>query len=174
MTAFLAKRDTLQKADAIVVLCGNGFERIQFALSLYKDQFAKKLLLVGTTGSRPAKEMAQYAKEYGVPEQDIMLELDSRNTKENALNVLKTARDEQWSKIILVTSPHHQLRAYLTFKKVWSLSPNTVNIINYPPLNYSWFDRIESSRDKNKKVLRIFYFFTEWYRIFKYRLKGDL
>lgn len=174
MTPFLAKRDRLEKADAIVVISGNGFERVAFATQLYEGQFAKKLVLAGTSGSRPAPEMAQWAVKEGVPETDIVQELSSRNTKANAANVLKIALREKWRKIILVTSPHHQLRAYLTFKKAWSGSLHTPKIINYPPIRYSWFDWIESGRDKNRKALRLFYFFSEWYKILQYSLKGDL
>lgn len=170
----LAKRDKLERTDAAIVPSGNGFERVRTAIELYKSGFVRKLALVGATGSRPAQELKRAAIDEGIPERDIIADLTSRNTKENAASTLAIARREQWKKIILVTSPHHQLRAHLTFKKAWAADPGAPAIINYPPASYSWFDWVERGRNRRAKTLRLFYFFNEWLKIIKYRLKGDL
>ncbi len=174
MSISFVKRDKLARADVIVALTGNGLERTNYAVELFKAGWAPLLLMVGSTGSRPPKEMADYAIKNGVPENSIQLENRSSNTRQNAENVLKMAAENSWKKIILVTSPHHQLRAHLSFKKVNEKLGSRIKIINYPPTRYSWFDFVESSRGKNKKVLRFLYIFSELYRILKYRIKGDL
>ena len=174
MSNWFAKRDSLEKADAIVVLTGNGWERTKFAVTLYQQGWAPLLLMVGVTGSRPAPEMAEFAQKHGVPESHVIVDAASKNTRQNAKQVARLAAAKGWKKIILVTSPHHQLRAHLTFQKAMRDSKNNLSIINYPPTAWSWFDFIESSRNKTLKIPRFFYIFSELYRILKYRLKGDL
>jgi len=170
----LVKQDPLEKANAIVVLTGNGWERTDFAVELYKKGWAPLLVVVGSTGSRPSLEMAKFAEQQGVPKEDTIIENKSRNTRQNAENVLHLAKQYNWEKIILVTSSHHQLRAHLTFKKTMANLGITIKIINSPSLASSCFDRVETSRNKNKTVFRFWYFFSECYRLIKYRIKGDL
>jgi uncharacterized SAM-binding protein YcdF (DUF218 family) len=174
MSSLLVPRDSLSHADAIVVLTGNGWERTDFAVTLYKKGWAPLLLMVGTTGSRPSSKMAEKAKQLGVPSTAIETEMGSANTRQNAEKVLQIAKSHSWQKIILVTSPHHQLRAAMTFSKARRVVGSSLEMINYPPLVYGWLEKIESSRNPNKKVRRFWYLFSELYRIFKYRLKGDL
>ncbi|TSC89697.1 MAG: Uncharacterized protein G01um10143_187 [Parcubacteria group bacterium Gr01-1014_3] len=174
MSIQLIPRDPLEKSDVLVVLTGNGFERTDHAVKLFKAGWAPLLLMVGSTGSRPPKEMAAYAVQNGVPENCIRFESQSSNTRQNADNVLKIATDNSWMRIILITSPHHQLRAHLSFRMANQKLGGRIKIINHPPAEYSWFDLVESSRGKDKKVLRFFYIFSELFRILKYRIKGDL
>jgi len=174
MSNLFVPRDPLQKAAAIIVLTGNGWERTIFAIELYQAGWAPRLVMVGSTGSRPPAEMAAYAREHSIPSADILISPRSNNTRGNAEEVLKLAEEQNWKAIILVTSPHHQLRACLTFRKVQRERYDHIQIINYPPTNYSWFELVESSRDKTKQHYRFWYFFGELYHIAKYWLKGDL
>lgn len=170
----LVPRNILKKSDAIVVLTGNGWERTDFGVELFKQGWAPQIVMVGSTGSRPPKEMAKRAKSFGIQKEKIIIADKSSNTKQNAYEILALARQNSWTKIILVTSPHHQLRAHLTFQKTWKKQEGQVEIINFPPEKYSWFELVESSRDKNKKFLRLELLVTELYQIVKYRFKGDL
>lgn len=174
MSIGFVKRDKLAQADAIVTLTGNGWERTKFAIQLYHQKWAPFFVTVGSTGSRPSPEMAGLAGQRGVPEEKIIIENRSRNTRQNAENAIKIARDRGWKSVILVTSPQHQLRAHLTFKKAGADLGYSLKVINYPVTGYSWFDRVEGSRDPNKTYFRFWYIFSELYRIIKYRLKGDL
>ncbi len=167
-------RDPLEKSDILVVLTGNGLERTAYAVKLYRAGWAPLLLMVGSTGSRPPRDMADYAIKSGVPENLVRFENQSSNTRQNAENVLKMAGENSWNKIILVTSPHHQLRASLSFKKARAKLHFPIILINAPVTPFSWFERIESSRNPDKKIFRFWYIFSELYRLIKYRLKGDL
>lgn len=170
----LALRNPLEEADAALVPSGNGFERVRFAAKLYHKKIVKKIVVIGINGSRPAPELAKYALKNGVFVEDIIQETRSLNTKEDALYSLDIVLNAGWKKIILTSSPHHQRRVYLSFKKHWGGYAKNIKIINQPSSPYSWFDKIESSTNKNKHYRRFWYFFSEWYRIIKYRLKGDL
>lgn len=174
MSIGFVKRNRLEKADAIIILTGNGWERTAYGVELYKSGWAPRLVMIGSTGSRPPAEMAAYAREQGIPDAAIIIAPRSNNTRGNADETLKLAETKSWRTIILVTSPHHQLRAWLTFRKAQRKGYAHIRIINSPPTDYSWFELVESSRDKTQKHYRFWYLFSELYRIIKYRLKGDL
>ena len=52
-----------------------------------------------------------------VPPDAVIVEGTSLHTKENAEQVLAILKQHGMSRIILMTSPFHQLRTYLTFVK---------------------------------------------------------
>jgi len=136
---YLAPRDELTKADAIVAISGGDTRaRTLTAAGLYKDGWAPSLVVAGAAADpgsiSNAVAMRRIAiAEGGVPSNVIRTEDDSRNTEENAYNVAETF-PETPEKIILVTSPYHQRRAYNRFKVAL---PDT-EIINYPAFDKTW------------------------------------
>lgn len=118
--------------DAVIVLGGmikydDQLKRIQFdrgsdrllqAIELYKKGYAKKILFCGGSGSilHPEAKEANYARSYmltlGIPEEDIIIETNSRNTHENALEAKKII-DKEFpnGKFIAITSAFHMRRA---------------------------------------------------------------
>ena len=170
----MVPRNAIKKSNAIVVLTGNGWDRTDFGIELFKNGWAPNMIMVGSTGSRPSWEMAIRAEAFGIPKEKIIIACKSSDTKQNAREVLELAKQNNWTRIILVTSPHHQLRAHLTFQKTKEEQNGNLEIINYPPENFSWFDLVESSRDRNKKYLRLGLLAAELYRIVKYKIKRDL
>src|SRR3989344_6333325 len=113
----LVPRNSIKKSDAIVVLTGNGWDRTDFGVELFKNSWAPNIVMVGSTGSRPSWEMAKRAESFGIPKEKIIIADQSSNTKQNAREVLALAEQNNWTRIILVTSPHNQLRGHLTFQK---------------------------------------------------------
>lgn len=53
--------------------------------------------------------------ELSVPPQQIFTDTEARNTTENAVNVAALCREQQWQKIVLVTSAFHMPRSVLNF-----------------------------------------------------------
>ena len=51
--------------------------------------------------------------ELSVPPQQIFTDTEARNTTENAVNVAALCREQQWQKIVLVTSAFHMPRSVL-------------------------------------------------------------
>ena len=151
-----------QKADAIVWLQGDGYDRGMKVLNLFRDGWAPKIVVSGNdqlidTNKRPAEsnisltQMVEWLEKRGVKEHQIIIEKNSFNTKEQAKNALKLTQKEKWKKIILVTSLYHQLRAFLTFlKKAKEISWKGI-LINQP-LKISW-EKIPSGRKKKCKEL---------------------
>lgn len=125
---------TCAPADAIVVVSGGDTNaRVQEGVSLFKQGWGKQLVFSGAaadeTGLSNALAMKKYAVKLGVSESFISIEEFSRTTEENALNTSRYIKQNNLSRIILVTSAYHQRRASLEFK---SRLGNDVTVINKP------------------------------------------
>ena len=99
-------------------------DRIIHAIKLYKQGFVKKILLSGGTGTmigldiREAPNLKKYLIEIGVNEEDIILEKNSRNTKENASYSAVILNNKfKNGNFLLVTSAIHMRRSLLCFEK---------------------------------------------------------
>ncbi|MCL5094217.1 MAG: YdcF family protein [Patescibacteria group bacterium] len=136
---YLSPRDALGKADVIVVLSGGETEaRVKEGIWLYKEKYAPKIIFSGAAkeGSvSNALSMKKIALDQGIPEQDIILEENSKDTNENAKFTAEILKKESYGKIILTTSPYHQRRAYKNFSKYL---PGNEVIINWPAKDSTW------------------------------------
>jgi len=136
--------DCLQKSDAIVLLEGDGLHRFQKAVGLFKEGWANKIIFSGGItdyeyGSYPFNDVLPHILATGIPNEAIIHENKSLNTKEQAIEVIKIAQTHNWKKLILVASHEHQYRAYLTFlRQVLDLNNNIV-LFNSPARNLGWF-----------------------------------
>ncbi len=93
----------------------------------------------------------------GVPNDDIIHEDRSTNTREQAMFVIDLAIANNWNKLILVATHDHQYRAYLTFLRVILDMHLQILLFNAPARNLKWFsenpwgrrfDRLESEFDR--------------------------
>src|SRR5262249_44682733 len=75
-----------------------------------------------------AEYMRNQAIQMGVPPQATLVEKESLHTRENAEFVLKILQERQMKRVILITTPFHQLRTFLTFAKVFQ--PHGIGILN--------------------------------------------
>jgi uncharacterized SAM-binding protein YcdF (DUF218 family) len=101
-----------------------GADRITHALQLYKMGKVKKILISGGSGSlngqqgSEAGDLAGFLRIAGVPDQDVILEDQSRNTRENALFSAKVLeKDFPGQRYLLVTSAFHMRRSEGCFQK---------------------------------------------------------
>ncbi|MCI4664409.1 MAG: YdcF family protein [Neomegalonema sp.] len=119
------------QADVIIVLSAgvdrDGVDldpfsqaRVRLGVKLWKAGAAPRLLMSGgldpRTSQHIAWEMQRLAAELGVPEGFILVEGNSISTFENARYTLDVARQEKWSKAIVVTDDFHLLRAWTLFE----------------------------------------------------------
>lgn len=97
-------------------------DRLFQAIELYKRGKIKKILYSGGSGSllHPDEKEGIYIKRYlitlGIPEADIIMEYESRNTFENA-TFSKKLIPYNTNKILLITSASHMRRAFACFNK---------------------------------------------------------
>lgn len=101
-----------------------GADRVMHTVQLYKQKKAKKIMVTGGSGSllgneiKEADEIKRILLLCEIPEEDILIENQSRNTRENAAFtavVLKNKFPE--GKFLLITSAFHLRRAHASFKK---------------------------------------------------------
>ena len=130
--------DELPQAEAIVLLGGGtrpqlpprptseiseGGDRMLYAAKLYHDAKAPYVVVSGGFiefyGSTVAESeaMQELLLSMGVPEDDIVLESQSRNTYENATYVREVADELGFNRILLVTSAMHMPRSVAIFEK---------------------------------------------------------
>ncbi len=114
-----------------------------------------------------ATYMCNQAVQMGVPPEAIFVESETLHTRENAEYVLAILKKHHLQQVILVTSPFHQLRTYLTFAKVFQ--PQGIEIINYYADAGEWHPATWFLSAEHRKLVR-----SEIECIEKYREKGDL
>jgi uncharacterized SAM-binding protein YcdF (DUF218 family) len=100
-----------------------GADRVINAVELYKKGIIKEILISGGSGRLLAQERTE-AGEFlkamlvmGIPRQDIMIETESRNTHESAVNVKAMFEGKEGS-LLLITSAYHMRRSIACFEKV--------------------------------------------------------
>lgn len=103
---------------------GYNFHRYYDAMVLYKMGKVKKLLITGGSGAlvnthiKEAEYIRQLWLQFGVPDEDIIMESESRNTHENAVETKKVLKGlDIEGKFLLVTSATHMRRALACFSK---------------------------------------------------------
>ena len=127
----------IQPADVVVVLGGalagpgpygisdasEAIDRVLVAARLYHSGRAPTILVSGGNvpweqGTSEAILVRDFLVDLGVSTGDILLEGDSRNTRENAVNSAQLSRQYGWGEILLVTSAFHMPRAVASFEAV--------------------------------------------------------
>jgi len=117
-----------EHADAIVFLQGDRLDRVQKVRELYESGFANTVFITGNNelvgrGKRNEEndmhlsELKGWLVGHGIPEKVMIIDDQSMNTSGQAINTIRLAKEKGWPALLVVTSPFHVLRAYLTFLK---------------------------------------------------------
>jgi uncharacterized SAM-binding protein YcdF (DUF218 family) len=154
--------ETLPQSDVVIVLggilgqplpprvaadLGDPADRIMHALRIYRTN--KAPLIVISAGNQPwqaavapeAELIADLLVELGVPRSALLLETESRNTRENAVNTAAIFKAHGWRTGLLVTSGAHMPRALAAFRKVGlGVVPAATDIHAGPPELVSLLD----------------------------------
>jgi uncharacterized SAM-binding protein YcdF (DUF218 family) len=141
----LVDNDCIKKSDAIILLEGDGLNRIPKAVELYLAGFAHNIVFSGgivnlTYGSFPFSMAYPELIHAGIPSEVIIHESKSQNTREQAIEIVKLAILKDWKKLILVASHYHQYRAYLTFIKEIADTKSNILLYNAPAKDLKWFE----------------------------------
>ncbi len=117
-------------AEAIVVLGGgvyntgylksSSYKRLITGFLLHRDTGLPIILSGGAAINAipEAQVMKKLLREFGVEEESIYADLQSRDTRENALYVKKICKRIGCRRVLIVTSAFHMGRALESFKKV--------------------------------------------------------
>lgn len=121
--------DQARPVDAIIILGAHVTEknvpgdslqaRTEKAVQLYKKDIARKIICTGGLGDNPPTEAfaaASLAKQLGVNSADLLLEMKSTNTMENAQYAAEICRKKGWTRVVVVSDPYHLWRAKRDFR----------------------------------------------------------
>lgn len=168
----LVSNDVLRPTDALVVLTGDGLYRAETAVALFRQEWAPCILISGgldkkEQGSIHADEIARMLEEQHIPKECIITEADSMHTWEQAVNVMRIAKDSGWKRIIIIASHYHQYRAFLTFLQAMDAAEYPIDIVNAPSRRISWFEAAPSGK-------RFDFLEAEFQKIEAYQAKGHV
>lgn len=130
--------------DAIVAISGgNTNARTIFATNIFNNGIGKKMIFSGANSDArvlsDAEQMSILAQKNGVNKNNIITETEARNTEENAKFTAEIIKRNNFSKIILVTSPYHSMRAKLEFER--ALKKLGVRVVLAPASNDNDFGK---------------------------------
>ena len=158
----LLLKERPEVADVIVWLQGDRYDRAPITLKLFKEKYAKKILISGNNiligkGAKMGEKnvslemMKKYLLKKGIKEKDILIDDGAMNTKDQAEHISQMAVYKKWSRIIFIGSSYYQPRAFLTFLKQMKKVKWPGKIINQSAL----IDLNEKpgGRDKSAKII---------------------
>lgn len=155
----------LSQADVVAVLSGGEIDRIDEAVQLIRDGYARYLILTDTnTMADNGRRMADYlfseaaSRGLTVPQIDITRHTTS-NTREEAAAIRQLMEERGWRSCIVVTDPYHSRRAQIIFNDVFRDSGLSVRVHSVRGHWYtSWrgFFRREGWEAMFQEYLRIF------------------
>ena len=157
----------------------NSGDRLFQTLPLYYQNRVKKILISGGSGSisKPNHREAIYVKKYlrsiEIPDSNIIIENNSKNTYENAIftkHILDSLKFK--GSILLVTSSFHMRRSLAIFKKAGyqNMTPYVTNKITGNrkfEFDYCFIPNVETMASLNLVLHEIFGYIT-------YKIKGYL
>jgi len=161
---WLVVEDTLENADAIIVLSDDNFyaDRATRAAELYRQNLAPAVVASGVR-LRPyagiSELMTHDLIERGVPKERIVpLPQDADNTREEAEALKGLVAQKGWKSVIIVTSNYHTRRARYIFHQVF---PSNTNIAvasardaDFDPSN--WYEHRRAVKRFEHEVLGLF------------------
>jgi uncharacterized SAM-binding protein YcdF (DUF218 family) len=141
-------------ADMIVVLGGGSGERPSRAAELFRSNAAPKILVSGAGDADGNRLLLMHR---GVPASAILLEPNSKTTKENALFSIPLLRTKDAKRVILVTSWYHSRRALKCFRHY------APDLTFYSCPSYYGFDSSEWSHEHLRRKIQAEYTKTVGY-----------
>ncbi|NTU68252.1 MAG: YdcF family protein [Chlorobiaceae bacterium] len=129
-----------RKCDVIVVLGGDDGLRVRKGGELFKEGYARQILLTGIDSRyyrpshpnwRERKLMAQ-----GIPRDAITVDTWSETTWEEAENAAETMDRNGWKSAIVVSDPPHMLRLHKSWSKAFEGSRKQFILV---PTNPEWW-----------------------------------
>ncbi|HEX2981362.1 MAG TPA: YdcF family protein [Anaerolineaceae bacterium] len=140
---FLITGDSVEKADAVVVLSGGGTPRIAYGVKVFREINAKRLIFTETGETAQANGAAisalsvQDAVQHGAPPENIAVVPDaSHSTAEEARSVRAYAEQAGLRSVVIVTDPFHTRRVRLIYRQEFSGTDIEVSI---KPVAGHWY-----------------------------------
>lgn len=177
LSGFSNNRGYKPFSDSFYYFSGKSSNRLTQPLELYSEGKIKKLLLSGGYSNIIGKKVSESEKtkkflvDLGFPTEDVLVEPDSRNTYENALNsklFIKNNFPDSSFQIALFTSAFHMRRAKKCFEKVGlKVTPISVDFYqSNTPITLDCFLPSPAVMETWQLLIK------EWVGTIAYRIKG--
>jgi uncharacterized SAM-binding protein YcdF (DUF218 family) len=142
--AYLIIADDLTPVDTIIIMGGGGEGRMNEALELYHEKYARIIVLT-ETGVRieefdymQSSDLRIQLLNNGVPSGNVLItDSEATSTLEEAHAVKQLLEKRQFSSAIIVTDPYHTKRTSIIFKDVFSEQDIK---LYFRPVTPSWYN----------------------------------
>jgi len=165
----------LQRSTPEYIEFGDGVDRILTGIKLVQEGHADMLIITGGSGDiydqtkSEAVFLRQFAINFGVPEEKILIDSSSRNTYENAVNTKAVMEQNGIYSSILVTTASHLPRSMGCFRKLGlEPIPYPVDFQSSPDPDYHILDVIPDTGALKKTSFVL----HEYIGILAYKLAG--
>lgn len=172
---FLIEEDSLQKADAIFILSGGGYDRGNLAVKIYDDGWAPVIVC---TGGNPMPELCVFdidtlesdlarvnLLKHGVADSVIVIIREGTSTKEEAKIILNYCLKNQLKRIIIVSSKLHTYRVNDVFRKPLKDAGVELIIRGAPSSRFKeleWWKAEEGLIAINNEWIKTFYYWIKY------------
>ena len=157
--------------------------KVQFFLQqkkLYLISSQKKILFIKSAPISGYPGFSSWTNELnksGIQSNDIvgveLMKTNSLNTLIESEAIIKCAAQKKYRSLYVVSSPFHQLRAFMTLVTVALRYYPEILIFSYTGISLPWLDKVVHSQGTltgtRKDIIK-----AEFERIEKYKQKGDL
>ena len=172
---FLIREDSLQKADAIFILSGGGYDRGNLAARIFDEGWAPKIVC---TGGNEMPELCVFnidtlesdmarvnLLQLGVPDSVIVMIRQGTSTKEEAKIIFNYCSAHHFKRVIIVSSRLHTYRVNDVFRK--RLKEQGVDLIirAAPSSRFNeleWWKTEEGLIAINNEWLKTFYYWLKY------------
>lgn len=161
----------LRRADIIVVLAGWKKDRVLYAIKLYKEGYAEKLLFTGGEIELPGLNNVTWAKlakreavSSGIPEEAILLEERPTSTYKDAKYIREDMLKMDFHSAIIVSDPTHMRRIAFIFNRVFE---NDKISLVLSPVEDGWFKK-ERWWTREEELVEVF---NEYVKLILYYFK---
>jgi uncharacterized SAM-binding protein YcdF (DUF218 family) len=153
----------------------HGADRVVHTVELYKKGIIKRIMISGGSGRlvtmerKEANEIFKAMLVMGVPESDMAVENESRNTHESAVNVKTLLKNDSATHYLLITSGFHMRRSAACFRKA-GFTVDTFSTDFYTHPRYFTPDVLLIPKPDSIKIWQTL--FKEWTGMVAYTVAG--
>jgi uncharacterized SAM-binding protein YcdF (DUF218 family) len=172
--SFLVYQDPIAPADAILVLGGGKWERVEQGISLYRAKYADTIMFTGMYAGHGWKmpithwalEAQKMSVENGIPKDNTVTIFGSSSTLNDATLAKAYCLEHKYKSLIVVTEPYHTRRSHYVFDKVFKRSG--VRVMIYPDeeswyAKSTWWHTEEGLMETNSEYLKLLYYLAKGY-----------
>jgi uncharacterized SAM-binding protein YcdF (DUF218 family) len=153
-----------QTAHSVVGVCleGDTTLRLETTLVLFQKKIINYVIVSGGVEENsaldelPANQMRRFLIDKGIPSEAIDMDEKSVTTHEHPIQVLDIAKKKGFTELMIITSRHHLVRAYLRFLGFLMEENLPIRLYGYPAGTFgSLFQRIPKRGSYRMKILLI-------------------